>query len=100
MQQYELHSPHLTNVATLLCESQNTENIILQRDITKENCIRCITASSKWTRVIMCLKFTYMGAIQQSVHETKIHDIDDLRKRLMQTSFVFDRNIINAGVTI
>ena len=27
------------------------------------------------------------GVIQQSVHETKIHDIDDLRKLLMQTPF-------------
>jgi len=34
------------------------------------------------------------------VYETKIHDIDDLRKRLMQTCFDFDQNIIDAGVTI
>jgi len=40
-----------------------------------------------------------MSVIQQSIHETKIHDIDDLQKRLMQTCFQFDRNIINAGVT-
>jgi len=40
------------------------------------------------------------GYIQQSVHETKVHDIDDLRKRLMQTRFDFDQNIIDAGVTI
>jgi len=62
--QYELHpihAPHLINVATLPCESQNTENVILQLDITKENCIICIIASSKWTRVIMCLTFTYLG---------------------------------------
>jgi len=38
--------------------------------------------------------------MQQSVYETKIHDIDDLQKRLMQTCFDFDRNVINAGVTI
>jgi len=37
------------------------KNVILQREITKENCIKCITASLKWTRVIMCLKFTYLG---------------------------------------
>jgi len=98
--QYELHPPHLISVATLPCESQNAKNVTLQWDITKENCIICIIASSKWTRVIMCLKFTYMGVIQQSVHETKIHHIDDLLKRLMQTCFEFDRNIINAGVTI
>jgi len=28
-----------------------------------------------------------MGVIQQSVHETKIYDIDDLQKCLMQTCF-------------
>ena len=48
----------------------------------------------------MCLKFTYMGVIQQSVHETEINDIHDLRKRLMQTWFDFDQGIINAGMTI
>ena len=86
MQQYELHPPHLISVATLPCESQNTENVTLQWDITKENCIRCIIASSKWTRLMMCLNFTYTGdrcgVIQQSVHETKIHRIDDLLKKL------------------
>jgi len=58
---YELQTPHLISVPTLPCESQNTENVTLQWDITKENCIRCIIASSKWTSVIMCLKFTYTG---------------------------------------
>jgi len=48
----------------------------------------------------MCLKFTYTNAIQQSVHETKVHDIVDLQKRLVQTCFEFDRNIIDADVTI
>jgi len=38
-----------------------TQNVILQWDITKENCIRCIIGSSKWTRVIMCLTLTYLG---------------------------------------
>jgi len=32
--------------------------------------------------------------------KTKIRDIDDLQRRLMQTCFDFDRNIIDAGVTI
>jgi len=100
MRQYERQSPHLINVATLPCVSQNTENVILQRDITKEICITCIIASSKWTRVIMCSKFTHMGVIQQNMHVTKIHYFDDLRKRLMQTCFGFDRKVINAGVTI
>ena len=48
----------------------------------------------------MCLKFTYMGVIQQSVHETKIHHIDDLLKGFIQICFEFDRNIIDPGVTI
>jgi len=100
MWRYELHPPHLIAVAALPCETQNTENVILRRDITKENCIRCIISSSKWTRVIMCLTFTYVGVMQQSVYVTKIHEIDDLWKRLMQICFDFDGNIIDAGVTI
>ena len=46
---YELHPPHLINVATLPCESRNSENVILQRDITKKNCIKCIVYSSSNT---------------------------------------------------
>jgi len=64
MWQYELHPPHLINVATLPCESQNTKNVVLQQDITKENCITYIIASSKWTRAIMCLKFTYLACMK------------------------------------
>jgi len=41
-----------------------------------------------------------MGVIQQSVHEAKIHDVDNLQKRLLQTCFNFDENIIDAGMTI
>jgi len=37
---YELHPPHLITVATLPCESRNSKNVILQWDITKENCIK------------------------------------------------------------
>jgi len=36
MRRYELYPPHLITVATLPCESQNTKNIILHWDITKE----------------------------------------------------------------
>ena len=43
------------------------------------------------------LSLLIWGVIQQSVHEKKIHDTDDLQKRLMQTCFDFDRNIIDAG---
>jgi len=34
------------------------------------------------------------------MHETNIHDIDNLQKRSMQTCFDFDQNIIIAGVNI
>jgi len=34
------------------------------------------------------------------MYETKIHDIDDLRKLLMETCFEFDRNIVDAGAII
>ena len=54
------YPPRLISVAALPCESQNTENIILQWDITKK-LHQMIIASSKWTRVIMCFKFTYSG---------------------------------------
>ena len=62
MKGHEFHT-HLTliNVATPPCESPNTENVIVQPDITEENCTRCVIASPKWTRVIMCLKRTYFG---------------------------------------
>jgi len=47
---YKLHPPHVINVVTLPCENRNSENVILQWVITKENCITCIVyASSKWT---------------------------------------------------
>jgi len=91
MRQYELY--------TLPCESQNTENIILQWDITKEGGIRCklhqsrLGSSCAWNLLIW-------GVIQQSVHEAKIHDVHNLQKRLLQTCFNFDENIIDAGMTI
>jgi len=76
---------------------------MLQREITKENCIKCITASSQMARVIIRLKFTYLGVIQQCMYET-IRDVEDMQKRLMQTWFAFDQVIIDAttdsGVTV
>jgi len=52
--QYELHPSHLINVATQLtlpCEGQNIENVLLQRDITKENCITCIIVYHSFIKV-------------------------------------------------
>jgi len=36
--------------------------------------------------------------MQQCTYETKIHDIDDVRKRLMQTWFDFELDIINTAI--
>jgi len=38
------------------------------------------------------------GVIQQCVYETKICDIYDLQKRLMQTWFDFGKNVIEAAI--
>jgi len=100
MWQYELYPRHLINVATLPYENQDTENVILQWNIIKDNCIRCIIASSKWTRSSGASHLFIWAVIHQSMYETKIHAIDDLRKCLMQTCFDFDQNVIDAGVTI
>jgi len=45
----------------------------------------------------MCLKFTYfdIATQQRGVWKTKIHGINDLQKRLMQTWFDFDQNVTN-----
>jgi len=36
--------------------------------------------------------------MQQCVYEKKIHYIDDLRKRLMQTWFEFEQRVIDAAI--
>jgi len=38
----------------------------------------------------MCLKFTYLGCYTAMRINETIRDVDDLRKRLMQTWFDFD----------
>jgi len=40
------------------------------------------------------------GVTQECIYETINHNINNLQKCLMQTCFDFDRNIIDAGVTI
>ena len=67
----ELRPPHLLNLATLPCEGQDTKNVILQQEIMKGNCMICIVALSMWTRIIMCLKFPYLGYIHTAVHVWK-----------------------------
>jgi len=46
----------------------------------------------------MSLKFTYLECYTAMHYETKIHDIDDLRKRSMQTWSDFDQDIIDAAI--
>ena len=92
---YELHPPHLINVAALPFENQNTKRVILPKKIAS---FRCIIASSKSTRSSCALNLLIWGVMQQCVYETKIHDIDDLQKHLMHTWFDFDRDIINAAI--
>jgi len=89
---YEFYPPHLINVATLPCENQNTDNVVLQQDITKENCIKCILASLKWTRVIYLI-FTYFSInlllLMSSVTSLIVH--------LMKTWSNFEQNVIDAA---
>jgi len=63
MWQYEFHlqKKYKTMLLQYLVKVKTPKYVTLRWDITKDNCIVCNIASSKWTRVIMCLKFTYMG---------------------------------------
>jgi len=49
--------------------------------------------SGTWSSCALNLLIS--DVIQQCVHETKINDIDDLPKRLMQIWFDFDQEIIS-----
>jgi len=44
------------------------------------------------------LNLLIWNVIQQCVYETKIHDIDDLQKSLMETWFDFNQDIIDAAI--
>jgi len=57
-------------------------------------------ASSKWAKVV-CLIFTYFVVLYSKAYctyKSKIHDIDDLRKCLMQTLFNFEQDIIDGAI--
>jgi len=99
MWRYELYPPYLINVATLPCESQNTENVglILHREITKKlhqtynNYIKVDLQSS------CALNLLIWRVIQQCVYET-IRGVVVLRKCLMQTWFDLTSDIIHATI--
>ena len=105
MRQYELHPPHLINVATLPCENKKRKcNITAGNDQRKlhqmyHSFIKvdqghhvpeiylygCYTAKLAWSK--------------DSWHRRSAKTLDANLFR-MQTCFNFDRNIINAGVTV
>jgi len=92
---YELHPPHLTNVATLPCESQKVIKVILHCDITKENCIKCIIQ----LHLNGPVDYKIWGVMQQYMHKTRIIcDMYDLQKCLMQTWFDFEQNVIETAI--
>ena len=47
---------------------------------------------------LYALNLLIRGVIQQSMYETKIHDIDNLRKRLIETWFDFDQDITDSAI--
>jgi len=70
------------------------KTVILQWDITKENCIKCILQLHRNGPV----DYKIWGVVQQIVYETNICDIHDLQKRLMQSWFDFEQNVIQAMI--
>jgi len=95
MWQYVLHPLHLINVATLPCESKKHRKCNVTAGYHQK--LHQYQSGSRSSCILYLLIWDVM---QQIVYETKIHDIDDLQKRLMQSCFDFYRNVINAGVTI
>jgi len=92
---YKLHPPHVISVATLPCESRNAEkcNITVgyyQRKLHQMHRM----GSSKWT----CRLLNLGHYMQQCVYKTKIRDIDEVQKCLMQTWFDFEQNVIDAAI--
>ena len=45
----------------------------------------------------MCLNLLFSGVVQQYVYKIKIHDVEDLWKRLMQTLFDSGQDIIETA---
>jgi len=68
----ELHPPHLISVAILPSESQNTKNVILQRDIPKK-------IASDDHSLIKVDQGHHVPEIYlfRVLYKAKIHDIDD-----------------------
>jgi len=94
MLRYEFRPPLVTNVATLPWESRNTENVILQWDITNGNCIQMYHSFIE--KGSCALHLLIWAIMQQRMYET--NNIDDLWKRLMQTWFDFKQDVIDSTI--
>jgi len=90
MWRYELHPPHLINVATLPCESRNSKNVISQWDITKQNCIKVSYMLHRNGPV----DYKILGAMQQCLYGTKICDIYDLQNAWRKLGLTLNRTLL------
>jgi len=81
---YELHPPPLINVATLPCESQNSENVILYSCKLATKIASNVSHMLHWNGPV---DYKIWGIVQhqQRMYATKICDIYDLQKWLTQT---------------
>jgi len=86
---HELHPPHLISVATLPCESQNSKNVILQWNITKE----IASNISYMLHRNGPLNYKSWGVMQQCVYETKICDIYDLQNAWRKLGLTSNRRL-------
>jgi len=89
MWRHELHPPHLISVATLPCESQNSKNVILQCNITKE----IASNISYMLHRNGPLNYKSWGVMQQCVYETKICDIYDLQNAWRKLGLTSNRRL-------
>jgi len=96
MWKYEFHPPHLTNIATLPCESRNGENAILQWGITKENYIKCYSYTLHRNGPV---GYKIWGVMQQRLYETKICDIYDLQNAWRNLGLTLNRTLSRLPLT-
>ena len=95
---YELHPRHLISVATLPCEIQNSENVILQLPMkVASNISYMIHRKGR-------VDYKIWGVVQQCMYKTKICDICDLQKCLTQTWLTQNRTLsrlrLTSGATV
>jgi len=82
MWRYELHPPHLINVATIPCGSRNSENVILPSGILPKKIASNVSCMLHRNGPV---DYKMWGVMRQCVYQTKICDIYDLQICLTQT---------------